>query len=66
MKLQFEVDENGTIIDAKFKTFGCGSAIASSSVATEWLKGRKVEDCLSIKVHCVFLLVLSSHPLTEH
>lgn len=50
MKLQFEVDESGTIIDAKFKTFGCGSAIASSSVATEWLKGRKVEDCLSIKV----------------
>ena len=50
MKLQFEVDENGTIIDAKFKTFGCGSAIASSSVATEWLKGRKVDDCLSIKV----------------
>mmetsp|Transcript_23729 Transcript_23729/g.24339 ORF Transcript_23729/g.24339 Transcript_23729/m.24339 type:complete len:145 (+) Transcript_23729:174-608(+) len=49
MKLQFEVDENGTIIDAKFKTFGCGSAIASSSVATEWLKGRKVDDCLSIK-----------------
>lgn len=50
MKLQFEVDDNGTIIDAKFKTFGCGSAIASSSVATEWLKGRKVNDCLSIKV----------------
>jgi iron-sulfur cluster assembly enzyme ISCU, mitochondrial len=50
MKLQFEVDEDGTIIDAKFKTFGCGSAIASSSVATEWLKGRKVDDCLSIKV----------------
>ena len=51
MKLQFEVDDNGVIIDAKFKTFGCGSAIASSSVATEWLKGRKVDDCLSIKVH---------------
>ena len=40
----------GTIIDAKFKTFGCGSAIASSSVATEWLKGRQVDDCLTIKV----------------
>ena len=50
MKLQFEVDENGKITDAKFKTFGCGSAIASSSVATEWLKGRSVDDCLSIKV----------------
>mmetsp|Transcript_4685 Transcript_4685/g.7135 ORF Transcript_4685/g.7135 Transcript_4685/m.7135 type:complete len:152 (+) Transcript_4685:68-523(+) len=49
MKLQFEVDDNGTIIDAKFKTFGCGSAIASSSVATEWLKGRQVDDCLTIK-----------------
>lgn len=51
MKLQFEVDDNGVIVDAKFKTFGCGSAIASSSVATEWLKGRKVDDCLSIKVN---------------
>jgi iron-sulfur cluster assembly enzyme ISCU, mitochondrial len=50
MKLQFEVDDNGVIVDAKFKTFGCGSAIASSSVATEWLKGRNVDDCLSIKV----------------
>lgn len=50
MKLQFEVDDNGVITDAKFKTFGCGSAIASSSVATEWLKGRSVDDCLSIKV----------------
>jgi NifU-like protein involved in Fe-S cluster formation len=51
MKLQFEVDDDGKIIDAKFKTFGCGSAIASSSVATEWLKGKMVDDCLSIKVH---------------
>ena len=50
MKLQFEVDDNGKIIDAKFKTFGCGSAIASSSVATEWLKGKTVDDCLAIKV----------------
>jgi NifU-like protein involved in Fe-S cluster formation len=45
------VDElTGVILDAKFKTFGCGSAIASSSLATEWLKGRKIEDCLTIKV----------------
>jgi NifU-like protein involved in Fe-S cluster formation len=50
MKLQFQVDENGVITDAKFKTFGCGSAIASSSLATEWLKGRKVDECLTIKV----------------
>jgi len=49
MKLQFQVDENGKIIDAKFKTFGCGSAIASSSVATEWLKGKSIDDCLTIK-----------------
>jgi Fe-S cluster assembly scaffold IscU len=49
MKLQFEVDDNGKIVDAKFKTFGCGSAIASSSVATEWLKGRTVDECLTIK-----------------
>lgn len=42
MKLQIKVDENGKIIDAKFKTFGCGSAIASSSLATEWVKGKSV------------------------
>ncbi|KAH8363693.1 hypothetical protein KR200_007958, partial [Drosophila serrata] len=40
MKLQIKVDENGKIVDAKFKTFGCGSAIASSSLATEWVKGK--------------------------
>lgn len=49
MKLQIEVSPEGIITDAKFKTFGCGSAIASSSVATEWVKGRSVEDVLSIK-----------------
>ncbi len=48
MKLQIKV-ENDTIVDAKFKTFGCGSAIASSSLATEWLKGRTVEDAQKIK-----------------
>lgn len=42
MKLQIKVDESGKIIDAKFKTFGCGSAIASSSLATEWVKGKTV------------------------
>jgi len=42
MKLQIMVDDNGKIVDAKFKTFGCGSAIASSSLATEWVKGKSV------------------------
>ena len=42
MKLQIEVDDDGKIVDAKFKTFGCGSAIASSSLATEWIKGKSV------------------------
>ena len=46
MKLQIRVDENGKIIDAKFKTFGCGSAIASSSLATEWVKGKTVRKIL--------------------
>ena len=49
MKLQIQVDENDNIVDAKFKTFGCGSAIASSSLATEWLKGRKLDEALEIK-----------------
>ena len=48
MKLQIKV-ENDTIVDAKFKTFGCGSAIASSSLATEWLKGKTVEEAGKIK-----------------
>jgi Fe-S cluster assembly scaffold IscU len=70
MRLQIEVDETtGIIKDAKFKTFGCGSAIASSSLATEWLKGKSVEDALKIdnmdiveelalppvKIHCSVL-----------
>lgn len=49
MKLQIQIDENENIVDAKFKTFGCGSAIASSSLATEWLKGRKLDAALDIK-----------------
>jgi Fe-S cluster assembly scaffold IscU len=70
MRLQIEVDHNtGMITDAKFKTFGCGSAIASSSLATEWLKGKSVDDALKIdnmaiveelnlppvKIHCSVL-----------
>ena len=49
MKLQIEVDDKGTITDAKFKTFGCGSAIASSSLVTEWLKGAHIDEAQSIK-----------------
>jgi nitrogen fixation NifU-like protein len=70
MRLQIEVDEiSGVIKDAKFKTFGCGSAIASSSIATEWLKGKTVDEALKIdnmdiveelnlppvKIHCSVL-----------
>src|SRR4051794_38149291 len=70
MRLQIEVDdETGVIRDAKFKTFGCGSAIASSSLATEWLKGKSVDEALAIdnmaiveelnlppvKIHCSVL-----------
>lgn len=49
MKLQIKVDENENIIDAKFKTFGCGSAIASSSLATEWIKGKTLDDANEIQ-----------------
>lgn len=70
MRLQIEVDEvSGVIKDAKFKTFGCGSAIASSSLATEWLKGKTLDEAASIdnmdiveelalppvKIHCSVL-----------
>ncbi len=70
MRLQIEVDEESKVItDAKFKTFGCGSAIASSSLATEWLKGKSIDDAMSIdnmtiveelalppvKIHCSVL-----------
>lgn len=49
MKLQIKVDENGKIVDAKFKTFGCGSAIASSSLATEWVKGKTIDEAGKLK-----------------
>ncbi len=69
MRLQIQVDDTGVIQDAKFKTFGCGSAIASSSLATEWIKGKNVDDAekLSnsqiaeelnlppVKIHCSVL-----------
>jgi len=48
MKLQIEVNKDGVIMDAKFKTFGCGSAIASSSVATEWIKGKSLQEAGTI------------------
>ena len=49
MKLQIKVDEDGIIRDAKFKTYGCGSAIASSSLVTEWVKGMHVDDAAKLK-----------------
>ena len=49
MRLQIQVDERGVIAEAKFKTFGCGSAIASSSLATEWLKGRTVGEATELR-----------------
>jgi Fe-S cluster assembly scaffold IscU len=49
MKLQIEVDDDGHIVDAKFKTFGCGSAIAASSLATEWLKGKDLDQATELK-----------------
>lgn len=69
MRLQIEVNEENVITDAKFKTFGCGSAIASSSLATEWLKGKSIDDAMNIdnmdiveelalppvKIHCSVL-----------
>lgn len=49
MRLQIQVDDEGVIQDAKFKTYGCGSAIASSSLLTEWVKGRSLDDAAAIK-----------------
>ena len=69
MKLQIKVDDNDKIVAAKFKTFGCGSAIASSSLATEWVKGRSLDEAFAVtnteiveelslppvKIHCSVL-----------
>ena len=49
MKLQIKVDKDGIIRDARFKTYGCGSAIASSSLVTEWVKGKTLDEAISIK-----------------
>ncbi|MFY9227490.1 MAG: Fe-S cluster assembly scaffold IscU [Blastocatellia bacterium] len=49
MKLQLKINKEGVIEDARFKTFGCGSAIASSSLATEWVKGKTIDEALKIK-----------------
>ena len=66
MKLQIKVDEDtGAIEDAKFKTFGCGSAIASSSLATEWLKGKTVDEALEIK-NTAIVNELSLPPVKIH
>ena len=69
MKLQLKIDEQGIIEDAKFKTYGCGSAIASSSLVTEWVKGKSIDEAQQlsnteiaeelalppVKIHCSFL-----------
>ena len=49
MKLPIEVDDEGTISDARFKTFGCGSAIAASSLATEWVRGKTIDQAMELK-----------------
>jgi nitrogen fixation NifU-like protein len=49
MKLQIKVDESGVITDARFKTYGCGSAIASSSLVTEWVKGKTLDQAMTIR-----------------
>jgi Fe-S cluster assembly scaffold IscU len=66
MKLQIEIDDTTRVItDAKFKTFGCGSAIASSSLATEWIKGKTIEEALAIK-NTDFVEELSLPPIKIH
>jgi nitrogen fixation NifU-like protein len=65
MKLQIQVDENEKIVDAKFKTFGCGSAIASSSLATEWVKDKSIDEAMSIQ-NTVIVEELSLPPVKIH
>ncbi|MDO9374094.1 MAG: Fe-S cluster assembly scaffold IscU [Bacteroidota bacterium] len=66
MRLQIEVDDaTGMITDAKFKTFGCGSAIASSSLATEWLKGKSIDEALTVD-NMDFVEELSLPPVKIH
>src|SRR5512139_4064200 len=65
MRLQIKVNDDGVIEDAKFKTFGCGSAIASSSLATEWVKGRTVDQALEIK-NVAIVNELSLPPVKIH
>ena len=65
MKLQIKVNEQGVIEDAKFKCFGCGSAIASSSLATEWIKGKRLDEALSIK-NTAIVEELSLPPVKIH
>ena len=65
MKLQIQVNSDGIIEDAKFKTFGCGSAIAASSLATEWIKGRSVAEAASIK-NTEIVQELSLPPVKVH
>ena len=65
MKLQIQVSSDGIIEDAKFKTFGCGSAIAASSLATEWIKGRSVAEAAAIK-NTEIVQELSLPPVKVH
>ena len=55
MKLQIKVNDEGIIEDARFKTYGCGSAIASSSLVTEWVKGKSLDEAQAMKIHCSIL-----------
>ena len=65
MKLQLKINDAGVIEDAKFKTFGCGSAIASSSLATEWLRGKTIDEAMAIK-NTAIVEELSLPPVKVH
>jgi len=65
MKLQIKVDDNDKIVDAKFKTFGCGSAIASSSLATEWVKNKTLDEAFALD-NTVIVEELSLPPVKIH